>query len=695
MVEVAEDVTVQPEPEPTPDLIPAERRTDPTAYVEAAHRALNDLNAEKISGATYTRLNKGIIDACLANTGVSYEDAARVGQDRIASFIGIMEHSAAELEQVQAAFEKADDDRITEGLKKKWRILIQRTIRLQREARADPAKFMLYVGRDDDKEHAGEVFDLAACHLRYFSIWNDDTFPHSLTEAAVGHGKSTCLRYQAAWEVCDSPELRCLFITEDKIKASSTVMVLKAIIRSRRCRAVFPTIRVLSRTDKAKDSDLMFTVARLNVLARDATFFGAGIFSNIQGNRYDRIFGDDVCPEKVRDHPAERNRVNRKWFSVVEGRVADTYARIRLICTPWHPDDVAGITVRDVQNDRLKTWRVEIDRFRIKDDAEGKAVPIWKKWTVDYFEEQKIRAGINYDFRYRLLCHSNRARIIRQLHYYPHKGRVAKNLTSGGEKWLSLDPAGTGGKQSSDTGIVECVIYSNGYAFIPDCWFLHCPIGEVVDWVVDRVVHAGKAGQPYHGLHWEVQGGVKVFYSMLLSELRGRLKEKDYQHPLTIIDTGTRVGGASQNRGKTMRLKACSGYLDYGRVKFAGIAVKKPPDRYHKTARIVYEARRGSNIAKLADYILNFDGTRGTDAVDALTQWILYNQGRIKAIRERSRNAPAPAKSGDGKQVSMLAHLMREQLTKMFEATDDGDEAADEEFAFIAGRFGRQRSDVA
>lgn len=379
--------------------IPPERLTDPLAYREASTALMNAILTGQIKSTDAKRRLDLIREFCEMNTGVALEDIARQQMDPLERFRGKMEDTLAELAQVEQALALVDSLRMGPDEKKKWLGVIERLKAAISQAQADPVKCWVYVGRDDEN---GRVFQMARHHIDFFDTWNDPLKPHSLVMAPVGHSKSTSLRGQMIYEMGTNPALRCLYITGDTPGASKTVVAIKKVMKSPRFRALFPDVRVLGRADASEDSSMRFTVTRANWMSREPTFEGAAIFSNIQGNRYDRIYGDDVCPESVRDQPNIRRRVVQTWLSVVEARIADPKtARIRLICTPWHDEDVAGQIARDAARGVLRDWRVEIDRFAIHDDpVTGKAIPLWNKFSSAFLEDRKIRDGVNYTFKY-------------------------------------------------------------------------------------------------------------------------------------------------------------------------------------------------------------------------------------------------------------------------------------------------------
>ena len=669
--------------------IPQDRLFDPKAYSEAAAQVLNAVGKGERKSTDAKRDVELIKDLCLTFTGVSLEDMARQQKDPIERFIGLMEASEAELVQVEKAIKDIDDKRVTPTVKKKWRKLIHRALALQQQARSDPAKFMVYIMRNDDPGHVGEVLFLQPFHLDFFDIWRDPGFANSLIEAPVGHSKSTCLRALRCFEVGENPSLRCLYITDETSKARKTIQVMKRTMKSPRFRAIYPDVRVLGKTEDTEDSGLRFTVTRANWQSREPTFEGASILSKIQGNRYDRIDGDDFCPPSVANHDAERRDINKRWVEVVESRCGDPKSlRIRIICTPWHPEDVAGLIAKDVRDGRLTDWRVGIEEFRINDDEQGLAVPLWpSRFDTKFLENRKVRDGHSYDFKYRLISASKGQKAIGRVHFYdadpkgafqtPHNLALLDAIAQG-ERWMSIDPAGTANATSSDTGIVDFVITPRGYVFVPSCLSLHGTTVEVVEAIVERIASAPPPG--YHGMHFEAAGGVKVGLSMTVEGILRRLTDRGYPADrLKIVSTGANPMGG-RNVGKLTRVKQASGFLEHGLVRFAGIR------RFHRDIggkmTAILCAEPNSPIAKLTDNLKDFDGVHNSDAIDALTQWIIVNRFRIHDPGQDRGDPvvikPTPIQDAAGRAFAAGVDQLIKEMT-------EGQNPNEEEAAFMGG----------
>ena len=651
------------------ELIPEDQVHDPAVYPPAVRRIRQFMYQGLIPTLDGDRLITGLEKACLQETRVPFAQAASLNQDPLLNLTPLMEQSDHHLTELEQAIIDLDEMRLTMGVKKKWMRLIRRVRIVRRRARTDAAVYWLYVGKDDDPFRAGKMIKYAPCHVRMFAIWNDDDYPHSLIEAPVGHGKSTCMRGQMTWEMGDCPELRHLYMTESKTLASRTLKSVRKIVKSGRFRAIFPEVNVLDRKQDAEDNAEAFTIGRKNEFAKDPTLIAVGYRGAIQGSRFDRIWPDDICPADVKSQPGIRAIVWEKWSDIVRTRVADPkYTRIRMIGTPWDPQDVLGKTVDAIKKGDLTGWRVEIDKFRIKIGPDNMPIPIWpEKFDAEWLQGQRNSLD-SWPFTYELRFGDAAARTLSRVYFYnsrpslvdPPGDQKYVDYLDTCERWLSIDPAGGGQTYSSGQGVVEFIITPNGDVFIPDCYFFRCGIMELLDELVKLIYDPSLPGKTrYHGTLWEVQASVKVAFPALDYRFKQMLAEKGIDK-MRLVQTGTRMGGTGQNLGKKARWENAAPYFGSSAVRLAG-------QRIHKGDGTKFCGMiPGSRVARLAEILVNWDGEkRDSDAIDAASQWVLLNMTRIK-----SPTAPPPPvlKSVQPDKKFSAAHDLRHQM--MMESLD-------------------------
>ncbi len=682
-------------------LIPkGKARHDPKTYVELGHLLANQALSGEITALKGKQLREIVGDVCYETTGILLADASKQGMDSLQRFKGLMETGELELLAVKRSVQDAEG--LSPKQKKKYAELIDETIALQQRCRPDPMLTWIYIGRTSEK---AKVFEMSPIHRRFFDVWNDPKFDHSLVMAPPGHSKTTSMRGQIIWELGTNPRLRMLVIFDAKPKAQAEVNTLKRIMRSPRFEAMFPGVRVLKRTESGEDSSFRFYVSRPNWMSREPSIEGAAILSRINGNGYDRIFADDICSPEVRDQPRIREDCNRRWDDVISQRLREPkdHPRIRLIHTPWHENDVSGRVRRMVGEGLIKGWKVAIDEFAIKDDDRGKAIPIWDHFTSAFFEEQKLKIGAGYTLNYRLKPRQSQDRIVAGLHFYnaspsrQHDTIMRKNVNGlarkitdyafdqalcealrspDADRQLSIDPAATSGKSSSDTGILEFVLTPKGYAYFTQVWALHEGPVFVQKWIVEQILRAIGEKQGYSIVWIEAQGAIKGQVNLWEKGITEALKEQGCPNIPRIMAPGVRFGGG-QNPSKIARLKECSGFLQNGLVTLAGHRI------INALRRVSYcQARPGTEMAQLAERIINFDPGNRTDGVDAATQVILRNREKIRNPFLKTTEPKKETPVGDWK-----TQAMREQMEKTKrDRVDKGQRSEEYEFLVAQGR---------
>lgn len=659
---------------------------DAAAYPKTVRAVMQQMYLGIIPGADADRLITRLKQQCLECTGTPYEQAASLKQDPLLNLRPLFERGHDDLMSLAQSVQDLSDARIRLDEKKKWLRTITGILQMQKEARLDAAKYWLYVGKDDNPSRAGQRVIYADCHVLMFAVWNDPDHPHSLIEAPVGHGKSTNLRGQISYEIGRWPELRHLYLTESKPLAVRTIRSLRKIITSPRFKVLFPAVNILDRNQKAEDSSQSFTVGRLNDQARDPTIMGQGYKGSIQGSRYDRIWGDDVCPPDVKKQAVVREDNNRVWTHVIRTRLADPKnSKIRLIGTPWHEDDILGRTLRDWRKGIMPKWRVEIDRFRIKIDATGMPIPIWPAlWDAETLLAEK-KTNSAFRFTHELRFDGASTRILSNVYFYnsvprtgvdPESDFALNDRICQGERWLSIDPAGTGNAWSSGQGLVEFVIGPKGYAFLTNVWFLQEDITTFVNRLVDIIVDPSVPGNTrYRGTQWEVQSGTKIAFPGLEYMFKQLLAKRGVTD-LQMVKTGANVGGAKRSQSKRQRFENAAPYLGSGMVRLAG----------QRNGPQGMGAIPNSRMEKLARVLKTWDGEmRDSDAIDATSQWILNFKNRIKDPAENIPQAPIP--------TTKATTVMQRQFLASLDAVIETDPDSDEQ-KFLA-QMGRQLAGVA
>ena len=670
-----------------------ELKNDARAYCDLADEIDNAVLDGKISPLEAARIQERVEKACERNAGIALEEAARDAIDPLLRFRGFLESSEKELLEIDAAVQRSEA--LTEQEKKRFTKLAAKAIELQRKARENPIAFMVYVGRDTD---TGGIFEMARIHHDYFRTWTNKPAgkPNSLIMAPPKHAKSTCMRYLRPWKIGRNPSLRCLILTDEKSKAQKEVILLKKIMRHPRYRAVFPDVRVLSRSESGADTNERFAVSSRNSqneFSREFTIEGAAYLSFINGNRYDWITPDDMVPPSAASQDSVRRDANRRWESVIQERLGlPDRSEIDMICTPWHEDDVSGRIQKLASQGRLSTWTIAIDQFRIKDDAKGRAIPIWDRYPSGYLEERKAILGQNYTLNYRLQAREDKQRAVRRLLYFNSQPDQCQNLeeqfpkqlqfdyallvaikSSKAERWLSIDPSATANRGSSDTGYIDAVLTPRGFGYVTDVGSEHLGAGAMQEWIVERIAQAIAECQAYEAILIEAQGGIKGMVSLWIENIKRLCRERAIAPIPKFLDPGVKYAGM-HNSSKEGRLREASGPMESGLIRLAGTRFYNPA--YGKSA---LGAISGSQMQMLTERILHFNSDGRTDVVDALSQFVLFNRDRLTGGAELETEAPEP------EEISPRMKALRESFSAL---KSDGEDREEEKFLSNLARTG-------
>ena len=565
---------------------------------------------------------------------------------------------------------------LDEDVKKKCRNWLEQLQILQAEARTDIVKSWIYVMRDSEgdvlpeqRDSQGDgVYHAEWFHVAFFRAWTQTKFPKVLVMAPPGHGKTTCLRWYLADKIGREPHRRFLGLYDKADKPTREIPLVARIIESPRYRAIFPGVRVLDRVDGAKRTDQQFTVLRPNWSSREPTYEGFSILSQFNGMGYDELICDDMCPPSAKQHRYIREDVWGNFTAVAQERIRNPRtAQIKMIATPWHEEDVHGRIRAMVSKGQLEGWLVLVDCFKIKDDAGGKAIPIWEgRITSDVLEQKKRFMGARYTLNYRLEASQDNMRALRRMHYYNSEpdgfftvpGDLrGLELLRNGEKWLSIDPSATAAKWSSDQGVTEWVFTPGGFLCCTEVWFLHLAAVEMQDWLIRRLYQQADLGLPYTGIYIEAQGGMKGQCNLWVQHIPEALKSGRIPtgegEDRTIVQmppykgevprwslTGTRMGqGTMQNLSKMKRLIECGHLIENAWVRFAGRRVEDHRQRFNKVTYCVPVP--GSPMERLQSTLFNFDGTNSADAVDSVTQFLLGFRHKMRdpnAVKHATRD---------------------------------------------------------
>ena len=493
-----------------PNSLTARRISESAPYVSQVVGIVNDMLAGPSQDDPHFALNaKRRLDllnkAALILTGEDLADISRSAIGPYQRFVALDETCEEQLLLLREAYH--NDPHVTVGERMEWDKLVLRMIQVQRLARSDPAKLMVYVFRDQAQLHKGDVLKVKWFHVAWFDTLNDPEHRFCLVMGPPGHGKSSVFRAYDAWNIgTHDPERgapRLLILTDTVPKSEKEIYVMSRVIKSGWYQALFPDIRILDRSDNAREGVKGFTVGSMgHAFDREPTVEGCSVFSNPHGNRYDRIRGDDFFPPEVRYQDQTRDRAQRNYDGVISTRLDDG-GRIGLTCIPWHPDDAAGRIRKQAREDRNCPWLVRADDFAIQRDAKRLPIPLWPE-RIDRQDLIRLSKTETFNCTHELAPEKTLRRGLQSVRYYPsdpddqlipmlpeaERMKLLADLQRmrRGERWLSIDPASADNKMACDVGCGKFTLSDDGRLYLRRMYWSRGQVSELQRWVVRQIV---------------------------------------------------------------------------------------------------------------------------------------------------------------------------------------------------------------
>jgi hypothetical protein len=674
--------------------------------------------------------------ACETMLGEDLSTVAREATDAMRRVTNLLACNEQEIRQIMGAYRR-DVPGVRLDDIAAWDRVCERVIALQTAARSDPVKLATYAGRDADAAHAGDVLDIQWFQVAFHDLRFLADYPNSLLQAEPGTGKTTHARISVSWELGNWPELRFLLLLASNETAAAELSSLRDLMRTGEYRAVFPWIRILGRAaskekvrdkeeqQKARATAKQFSVGRKNqAYAREPSVIAFGATSNFEGRGFERIEIDDPQSDRAYEERWMRNRV----IENIEGcganrlrRVAD--ARIRGRCTPKSDEDWAARICKGVAGGSRPSWKVCIKPFFSSfDESTGEYKPLWSKTQTPASLKEKSYSA-HFKNEYLGQMSSGATQVIRHLCYYPcdpddqlwpmvrqRYGESAVQLMlselsnlRNGHQYLSIDPSGTRGKQSSKTAVGRWCLTAEGHLYLLRVDLRPGDMVGLREWVIEQIVgpklfaerfvrhddrdevklakrllwtHKEDAQGNLAGVVIESTGGQAVGTQPFNVDVPNQIAE------MGIVWKGTMEGfrakrlgelASRQNIGKEARLRECATFLQNRYVFFPGKWCMDPFGREVRGYQRMDDGPICGAVATLVDQIIHFDRHRTNDGVDMVTEMILHFAARHALNRREPRVAPGPA--GMVVAPNALSELMRKQMALLWEKpSDDGEE---------------------
>ena len=616
------------------------------------------LNAEELRQGKTNELNAGRRQDYLAKlyklvTGQDLSTASRTLRSNVERLEdeSLLERNEKELRELDEIIKGVPG--LSMAKKKRWLDAIALTIECQKFARSCSLGTWLYVCRDSEGE--GGVMRPAKIHVQFHENW---TGRYTLTEAPPGHGKTVNFHGKKLYDIGNRPWRRCLFLHDVKDKAGKELELIKKYIRSGRFRAVYPKVRVLERTEGAKDNSMSFAVVRPNEFSREPTVEAAGSRSNTQGNGYDTIYADDICKPDEAHHPAIRQQTNFKWENEHSKRLRDPEkAEVHMVFTSWDEDDVPNRIKASIRKGTAyQPWQYHASPLTF--DADGNPISLWPgRYPIAFYaNEQATLSPRDFGRLYLHQCKPAADRLVHRIWFYPADvgdpvwTKISSEMREAylerletihnGQQWLSIDPSATRGKDSAECPVLQFSLTASGHGYLVDAWHFPGDPVMVQQWVSDAICGNVSPGKDWRipkkvdMVLWEEGSPQSAQITLWEDYIRRDIKKRNIQWGGSFIRVRPVGMYGRQAVGKRVRLSNCAPYIDNGYVKM--------PGRMHydaKQNKISFVCSPRDNIRKVADQLMNFPSGL-VDAVDAFTQWVIYNERRL---RRENENIAAPA----------------------------------------------------
>lgn len=242
--------------------------------------------------------------------------------------------------------------------------------------RDDVPRFLEFVLRDERRQpvvvpphqRVGLAFIMA--HDRSVNMW------------PVGHGKTITVAGLTLHLLGKDPLLRGAIISATQTQAAKPVkMVRQYIEEPGPLHLVFPELRPSSRKgDPWTQTEI--TVERGDARIRDPSLVALGIGGAIAGSRLNWIIVDDILNQENTATKEQRDKVYDWFDSEVLSRLDPRSARIIVVNTAWHPDDLPhrlqALGWATMRMDAYGLLHVQDDLTRVAPVAKGgEGLPAW------------------------------------------------------------------------------------------------------------------------------------------------------------------------------------------------------------------------------------------------------------------------------------------------------------------------------
>lgn len=251
-------------------------------------------------------------------------------------------------------------------------------------------------------------------HPDYRPNWHHVRVAHELDGVLAGttkrlmlfmppqHGKSELAsRYLVPLALGQNPDLPVVFGTYNADRATEVSRDVQRIIMSPAYRTLFPRTRLAR--GSSTESEIR-QAAKFTVVGRQGIYQAAGVGQGISGkSMLLGIVDDPIAGRAAAESETERKRLWDWYVAEFTGRQMTDEARIVVIQTRWHEDDLAGRLLRLAKEHPASTqWRVvsfpAICEMETPGDPRKVGEALWpSRFSAKALEDERILKG-TYDW---------------------------------------------------------------------------------------------------------------------------------------------------------------------------------------------------------------------------------------------------------------------------------------------------------
>ena len=216
------------------------------------------------------------------------------------------------------------------------------------------------------------------------------------------HGKSELIsRRLPAYLLGIDPELSIIASSYSADLSSRNNRDVQRIIESERYKVLFPESFLNDSNSRTVAGSWLRNSDLFEIVGHKGVYRSAGVGGGITGMGGKWLIIDDPVKNREEADSATYRQVNWDWYTSTFSTRQEADARILIIMTRWHSDDLVGRLLELAESDpRADQWKViNLPAISIKDnnqeyDQRRQGEPLWpEKFSLDALDKMKASIG--------------------------------------------------------------------------------------------------------------------------------------------------------------------------------------------------------------------------------------------------------------------------------------------------------------